>query len=558
MALLYYHVNWPGTDPMNTDDAADASARVNYYSVGGVPQSMFDGNNVGIVNQTNINTDYAVPSPFDMKLSHTINGAKDSIFIHCRIKCTQAVSVTGPMVCQVAIVENHILFSVPPGGNGEVLFYNVMRKMLPTNQGTTLVNSWAVNDSLILSFAVPIPSYVIDKNQLAVVAFIQDNATQWVEQAAYSEPLPVPLDAAVTSFENLPAMQCSATFTPQVVLKNKGLTVLSSATIKYRIDNGTINTQAWTGSLAHGDSALVSLPMVTGATGSHTYTAIVINPNGGTDQNVFNDTISGNYVISLTNPVFAPLTEGFEGSTFPPSNWILNSPDNSYTWDRSTSAGAGGSSKSAFIDFYYIPSGINDMIITPINLTGAINAKMIFSLAHAQYSPAYIDELQILASTDCGATWNIVYDKSDPSLATVLYDSASVFVPSPTQWRTDTVNLNSYVGNSSVFINFHGITGYGNDLYIDNINISETVGINQITDPINILNIYPNPASNNLSIIVSQKSVIEISNIQGQLIKTITNAEKQTTIDVSDLSGGVYIIKAKTENGVAVKKFVKE
>lgn len=84
-----------------------------------------------------------------------------------------------------------------------------------------------------------------------------------------------------------------------------------------------------------------------------------------------------------------------------------------------------------------------------------------------------------------------------------------------------------------------------------------SVGINEQSKNDHI-NIFPNPATDNLTIETTDKATIEILNIAGQLIKTIRTTEKQTSIDVSDLSGGVYIIKAKTEKGVAVKKFVKE
>ena len=76
--------------------------------------------------------------------------------------------------------------------------------------------------------------------------------------------------------------------------------------------------------------------------------------------------------------------------------------------------------------------------------------------------------------------------------------------------------------------------------------------------------IFPNPTHQKLfienKIYDINKSPISITiyNIQGQLIKTITTAEKQTSIDVADLSSGIYIIKAKTEKGIAVKKFIKE
>jgi hypothetical protein len=84
------------------------------------------------------------------------------------------------------------------------------------------------------------------------------------------------------------------------------------------------------------------------------------------------------------------------------------------------------------------------------------------------------------------------------------------------------------------------------------------VSNNDLKNNSNLLIVFPNPTADNLTIETPDKSTIEILNIQGQIIKTINTADKQTSIDVADLSSGVYIIKAKTERGVAVKKFIKE
>ncbi len=85
----------------------------------------------------------------------------------------------------------------------------------------------------------------------------------------------------------------------------------------------------------------------------------------------------------------------------------------------------------------------------------------------------------------------------------------------------------------------------------------ETVGIKDINNANNIA-IYPNPATNTLTIETPQAAVIEITNIQGQLIKTLTTTGNKTNIDVSALPGGVYILQAKTEKGVVVNKFIKD
>lgn len=70
--------------------------------------------------------------------------------------------------------------------------------------------------------------------------------------------------------------------------------------------------------------------------------------------------------------------------------------------------------------------------------------------------------------------------------------------------------------------------------------------------------IYPNPAADNITIIYPKKATIEIINIEGQILKTINTESTKTTINLENLPGGVYIIKATSGRGVVIKKFVKE
>jgi hypothetical protein len=73
-----------------------------------------------------------------------------------------------------------------------------------------------------------------------------------------------------------------------------------------------------------------------------------------------------------------------------------------------------------------------------------------------------------------------------------------------------------------------------------------------------LLKIYPNPANSKITIESQQHELIEISNIQGQLIKTLATTGNKTNIDVSALPSGMYFVKVKSENGIAVKKLVKK
>ncbi len=70
----------------------------------------------------------------------------------------------------------------------------------------------------------------------------------------------------------------------------------------------------------------------------------------------------------------------------------------------------------------------------------------------------------------------------------------------------------------------------------------------------NNISIYPNPV-NNLITVNSQEPIhkVEIIDINGKLIKTISNNSKKTTIDVSDLKTGIYFVKADSESFKFIK-----
>jgi hypothetical protein len=78
------------------------------------------------------------------------------------------------------------------------------------------------------------------------------------------------------------------------------------------------------------------------------------------------------------------------------------------------------------------------------------------------------------------------------------------------------------------------------------------ISVNELADRINV---YPNPTTGNLQIQTSmQIKNIEITDITGRLLYTTS----VKTIDCSNFARGVYFIRATTEKGIAVKKFIKE
>jgi uncharacterized repeat protein (TIGR01451 family) len=115
------------------------------------------------------------------------------------------------------------------------------------------------------------------------------------------------------------------------------------------------------------------------------------------------------------------------------------------------------------------------------------------------------------------------------------------------------INGTQIHNTASIYFDYNTpvVTNTTTNLFTANLSIQENIS--------NVsLNIYPNPASNNITISTPITSTIEILNIHGQILKTITTTELNTHIDVSHFASGVYIVKAKMENVVMIKKFIKE
>jgi hypothetical protein len=116
----------------------------------------------------------------------------------------------------------------------------------------------------------------------------------------------------------------------------------------------------------------------------------------------------------------------------------------------------------------------------------------------------------------------------------------------------DLININGDYFEYNVALDF-----FCSDTLISNCCFTIT-GIQNIDNNISDILLYPNPVIDILSVTLTDKAKIEILSIEGQLIKTINIAEKQAIIDVAELSSGIYIIRVKTDKGIAVKKFIKE
>lgn len=84
------------------------------------------------------------------------------------------------------------------------------------------------------------------------------------------------------------------------------------------------------------------------------------------------------------------------------------------------------------------------------------------------------------------------------------------------------------------------------------------VGINDHHQTADILKVYPNPTSTNISIATTVKGNLSILNLNGQQLLQQEITELLTTIDVSKLAKGIYFLKLVGEGGVQVGKIIRQ
>jgi len=263
----------------------------------------------------------------------------------------------------------------------------------------------------------------------------------------------------------------SFTGTPTNVCVGQSVQFTSTST-------GNPTTYAWSFPGGTPSTSTSANPTVTYSTvGTYNVSLTVTNANGN------NSTSQTNY-ITVTNSgtgAALPFTEGFTATTFPPTGWTINNPGGTTTWVRSGTIGVAPSAGNSmlFDNFNNDDRPNQDEIELPkIDLSTVSGATMTFHVAYAAYSAQNVDGLQVLVSTDCGTTFTTVYNKTGSTVAAgnlpTTGATTAQFTPQTAQWRQETIDMTPYVGQSGVIVKFRNVAGYGNRLFIDNINLQGT------------------------------------------------------------------------------------
>jgi hypothetical protein len=609
---IKYQWDFPGYDPFNEQNPTEVDVRATYYGLDGVPTIWIDGVLPGedyaegagdwgpnaydgapaALTQGALDWATAQTTPLEITLTHSVSEDLTQVTIDVTVTnvSDQAFEpVDGRL--HVALLERYVEFPEPPGSTDESVFEWIMRKMYPNAEGTTIA-SIAAGESFTQSFTEDIPAYIYDPREVQVVAFVEDHDAQEVFQAAITEPemLTGVTDAALTAnLTPVPGEGCGVTVTPSVTMENAGDVDITSATVDLLVNGSVVESQQYSGTLAPGAEETVSFSELA-INGTLAVTFFISEVNGGEDIAFLNNYLPTEQYIGLSDtpigmtleednenydleyPATAVALPGIPLGSFGGQTWLVYNQNNFYATATGPIGGYGESENSIYINFYqWDPTDagtVSDeatLTYQKIDLTGVVDEAVALSFDRAcqGYSgfPAN-DRLQVLVSTDCAETFDVVWDQA----GTNLYNAGAgepLFVPGGGDWVTENIDLSAYIGQE-VNVQFKAITDWGNNCWLDNINLTTVTSTRELLE-LTGFEMFPNPADEQMSVRFNLEETtqmeVSIYNALGQQVQVVATENFGTgrhTLDVNtaDLSEGVYFLRLRNADRENSHRFI--
>jgi PKD repeat protein len=349
--------------------------------------------------------------------------------------------------------------------------------------------------------------------------------------------------------------------------------------------NSLPNSYSWVFEGGSPSTSTLSTQTVTYSTpGNYSVSLTASNANGSSTKDV-NSFINVNWNSARQ----LPFSENFESGQWWPDGFVMINEDfGTPSWEMSN-YGALGSSKSVvlananYVSLFPGYAKNIDIMETPTfdfsNITG-ISFSFDYSFARKSTVDAAAETFKLQYSTDCGGSW---LNMPSTLTASVMANSGGVVNIPYIPWSTIIPNpkwVNKFIPpsvlsalNNKRDVKFrfwfqNDVTGgQSQNLYIDNINISGTVGLNEFENSL-ALSIYPNP-TNSSSVVeftspTDSKVNIIVYDVTGREVESNTVTAiagintKYTVNSLNKFNSGIYFITINIDNYKLTKKLIIE
>lgn len=262
---------------------------------------------------------------------------------------------------------------------------------------------------------------------------------------------------------------CTGLQQPKLLVRNIGETTLQTLEIHYKLDNEPFKTAYFNINLPSFSEQVLNFSAINLTTGNHQLQFIVSTINDHIDSNPSNDTLMVDF--SAIHPASLPLLEGFESGNLP-AGWFFETSGKE-NWRITSLASNSGNNSLYFPNYEFNEMGKKaDLLLRPVYTDHADSLVLHFSVATAVYSLTYQDTLEVLVSTDCGASYQSIYKKWSSELA-IAPQTDYQFIPAAAQWKHEHLDLSAFRNMESIQLVFRNINQFGNNIYLDDISLEK-------------------------------------------------------------------------------------
>lgn len=381
---ISYHMNWPapGNDPMYLANPNDNNTRRSHYNVNSIPNWKFDGLvNISSFSQAELQNALSqrksVLSPISIVVKETRNGSN----VNAKVDIYCESPIANPNVTvQFAVVEKLVTYSSPPGTNGESVFHDVMRKMLPSALGTAVTLLPGKKVSLEYSYVIS-SAWVAD--QIRSYVFVQSSPLEILNSGIptidfdlFSAPAYKTVQqgqAGSAGFRaHIPSVASGfnspVTFTTEVVPSNAGISV--------QFPNGNVLSN-FPDSIAFNVNSTAAVPV-----GEYQIIVTGTSASGRIHKTVVNYLVGKNYVIIGPNRNNVSLT--VDGVSYNSSRL--------FTWDLGSSHSLSAPSPQT--------SGNNRYVFRNWSNGGSQNQNITVTTSTSSVTADYGIQFRVLGQTE--------------------------------------------------------------------------------------------------------------------------------------------------------------
>lgn len=555
IAAIGFHMNWPspGNDPMYLHNTTDNTTRRTYYSVNAIPAGFFDG----LISvplpyaqstfQSYFDLRKNILSPVTIIVRDSTYG--DSVLVRVNVLCETYMSNPN-VVLHMAVYEDLISYTTPPGTNGETQFHYVMRKMLPTAGGTPLILTPGYYKEFVYKYKM---DPVWDASKIKNLVYIQAGDKEILNAA---KPIANFSLLTTKSFFSVTQGQASSNnFKVKIPFIKSGFNSPVTFTSEVQPSNAGISVSFPSGStiLNFPDSLSVQVN-TTGSVAAGTYKVILTGTSAsGKVHKISVDVLVGqNFVtVKTTNNQLNFKVDNMTYAGASLFNWPLNS---THTLQAL--------SPQLFGNLRYIFTNWSNSGDTTQTITVNSNISEYTANYKLQFRLYTLAQPSGIPVTVVGG--NTFYDSS--TTLTVTATPSSVQFNGKTYYFSRWVGVGngSYTGTNPTF-QLTMNNPVNQIVFYDTINTSITQLGSEIPSKYDLYQNYPNPfnPATNIKFDIVKNSFVrlQVFDVTGKLINTLVNEKLQAgryefNMNASLLPSGVYFYKIEAGDFIQTRRMI--